>query len=112
MLDAAPAGAELETGRQRARYVRNAFYLPFFAGLALVALAGIGGKPLYVFYGLLATIGTLDLLGPAIPTAGRLRLSERAALSPAPLAVVPIAVALYLALALFYVFALSRGVPI
>ena len=107
----APRSIALDTPRVRRRFIMGSLYLPLLAGLALTALAGIGVRPLYVIYGLLGTLGNIDIAVAALYAKGRPpNDDERGA--DAPVRIEPVAIALYATLILLYVFAFSRGVPI
>jgi len=111
MYACAPGSVALAERRQRVRYISRYFYLPAFAGLALVALAAIGGHPLYIFYGLLGAFGSIDIAGVALG-ATRRPPRRRAEGDDAPDRIAPAAVAVYLILLCFYVVVLVRGVPV
>ena len=90
------------------------FYLPLFAGVVLTGLAGIGGRPEFVFFGLLGTLGNIDIVAASLYV-------RRPGVTPPPPAdpiaatqprIEPAAIALYVALALFYILVLSRGLPV
>ncbi len=107
----APASVVLDDRRERVRYILRHFYVPAFAGLALVALASIDGQPLYVLYGLLGAFGSTDIVGVALGSARRPPL-RRAQGDDAPMRVAPAAVALYVLLLGFYAVVLVHGVPV
>lgn len=113
MLAASPPDVPLESAFQRKRYVRTYFYFPLLFSLPFIALAGIGGHPQTVGYGLLGSLGNIDIVAVALGTAGSLAAganpSERRAAS---LGVEPARIVLYVAVTLFYILALSRGVPV
>lgn len=111
MYACAPRSVALDERRERVRYISRSFYLPAFAGLLLVALAAIGGHPVYVFYGLLGAFGSIDIAGVALGATRRpaLRRSEG---QDAPERIAPAAVAVYLLLLCFYVVVLVHGVPV
>jgi hypothetical protein len=114
MFALAPAGAPLDPSRARRRYIMRGFYLPLFAGVVLTGLAGIGGRPEFVFFGLLGTLGNIDIVAASLYV-------RRPGVTPPPPAdpiaatqprIEPAAIALYVALALFYILVLSRGLPV
>jgi hypothetical protein len=114
MFATAPAGTPLDEPRARRKYILRGFYLPLFAGVVLTGLAGIGGRPEFVFFGLLGTLGNIDLVAASLYV-------RRPVLTPPPLAepaaapqprIEPAGIALYVALVLFYVLVLSRGLPV
>ena len=112
MARVAPQGVSLDSARAWRRYVMAGFYLPLLAGVLLTAVAGIGGQPIIVFYGLLATVGYIDVVVAALyggPPAPRDDASRGV---DAPLRVPPQGVAVYAALVLVYVFVFSRGLPV
>jgi hypothetical protein len=109
-LALAPQGVALDSPQARRRAVMGILYLPLLAGVALTAFAGIGSRPFYVAYGLLGTFGNIDIAVAALyATAAPPDEKERGV--DAPLRIEPVAIALYAALVLVYVFAFSRGVP-
>jgi len=107
----APRTIDVDSPRARRRFIMTGFYFPLVAGIALTAVAGIGGRPLNVFYGLLATLGTIDIVVAALYARG-VTPPQNERDPDAPLRVEPAAVVLYVALVLLYVFAFSRGVPV
>jgi len=111
MYAVAPPSSALDTPRERRDYIVFAFYLPAFVGLSLVALAGLGAPPIYVFYGTLAAFGSIDVVGVAMG-AVRSPLQGTKQGGSARVRVEPLGIALYIALFLFYVFALTRGVGV
>ena len=111
MLGVAPASIETDSVGARRRFILHGFYLPLLAGLVLTAVAGIGGRPINVFYGLLGTLGNIDIVVAALYA--RVAEPSEGARSPdAPLRIAPAGIALYLALVATYIFAFSRGVPV
>jgi hypothetical protein len=80
-------------------------------GVALTALAGIGSRPLYVVYGLLGTLGNIDIVSAARFADGVPPNDEERG-ADAPLRIEPLALVLYTALVLVYVIAFARGVPV
>jgi hypothetical protein len=114
MFAIAPAGTPLEEFRARRRYIVRGFYLPLFAGVVLTGVAGIGGRPEFVFFGLLGTLGNSDIVGASFSV-------RRPIVTPPPLAqpiaaaqpgIEPAGIALYVALVLFYILVLSRGMAV
>jgi hypothetical protein len=111
MLALAPHGEALDSSQARRRYLVRMFYLPLLAGVALTALAGIGSRPFYVFYGLLGTFGSLDIVVAARYADG-VPPDEDERGTDAPVRIETAGIALYAALVVVYASALSRGVPI
>lgn len=111
MFDVAPQQVELDSPRARRRFIIGAFYLPLIGGVALTAVAGLGTPPIAVAYGLLGTVGNIDIVVAAMYARGTApREGER--VPDAPLRIEPAAILLYAALVLVYVLAFSRGVPV
>jgi hypothetical protein len=111
MFAAAPSSTALDSPRARRRFIVTGFYLPLIAGVALTALAGIGTRPVNVAYGLLGTLGNIDIVVAAM-YAGTGYARAAGDGDAAPPRIEPAAILLYVALVLVYVFAFSRGVPI
>lgn len=109
MFALAPQNCALETRRERGRYIVRGFYLPLFAGIVLTAPAGIGERPAIVALGLLASLGTIDIVVAALYASGAVTMQRE---YDAPLRIEPAAIALYGALIVLYVFVFSRGMPI
>jgi hypothetical protein len=111
MLAVAPQQFALGSPVERRRYVRNGFFLPLLAGVALTALGGLGSSPSYVALGLLGTLGNIDIVSAAVgASTGAPPARERA--EDAPLRIEPLAVGLFAALVILYVTVFSRGMPI
>jgi len=112
IFSVAPQAVPLETASARRRFIVRGFYLPLVAGVVLTALAGAGTAPIFLAYGLLGTLGNIDIVVAAM-YAGRVvpATAERSA-GDAPLRVEPAGIALYAVLVLVYVLFFSRGVPI
>ena len=111
ILAVSPSTVPLDSPRARRRFIMRGFYLPLIVGIALTALAGIGGRPVAIGYGLLGTLGNIDIVVAAMYAGGASpRVDERD--PDAPLRVEPAAIMLYVALVLLYVLALSHGMPI
>jgi len=111
MLATAPLGIPLETDGERRRFLFRGFYLPVVGGTLLTALGGIGGLPLIAFYGTLATLGNLDIVGAAMWMV-RAPIAVRKRGVDARLRVEPIAIGLFILVVIWYIVALSRGIPI
>lgn len=111
MLALAPQGVPLDSPQARRRSIVGMLYLPLLAGVVATALAGIGSRPFYVAYGLLGTLGTIDIVVAALCANG-VAPNEKERGVDGPLRIEPVAIALYAALVLVYVFAFSRGVPV
>lgn len=111
MFDVAPSTVELDSPRARRRFIVGAFYLPLIAGIALTALAGIGGRPFAIAYGLFGTLGNIDIVVAAM-YAGAAPIRGGARAPDAPLRIEPAALLLYGALVLLYIFVIARGVPV
>jgi len=109
MFAVAPQNTQLDSAREQRRYVMGGFYLPLFAGVVLLAPAGIGGNPSIVMLGLLASIGNIDIIAatlyrrPDPPTMHGL---------DATLRIDPLAIGAYLVMVALYVFVFSRGMPV
>ncbi|MGH7727817.1 MAG: hypothetical protein ACREM2_03335 [Vulcanimicrobiaceae bacterium] len=104
----------LESRRGRRGFILFGFYLPLVAGVVLTALAGIGGRPAMIGFGLLGTFGNIDIVVAAMYL-GRPLEASGTAITPAPgalLRVEPAAIVLYLALVALYVFVLAHGLPV
>ncbi|MBV8490684.1 MAG: hypothetical protein JO199_09160 [Candidatus Eremiobacteraeota bacterium] len=110
MFAAAPSTIPLGDGRDRRRYIMAGFYLPLLAGVALTAVAGIGTNPVAVLLGLLGTLGNIDVIALALFRANVAEVPVRAA--GAPLRIEPVAIALWVAIVLFYVTLLPRGLSV
>ena len=108
MLAVAPQALPLATPRERRLFVVRGFYLPLIAGVALSALAGIGGNPLIVGLGLLAGFGNIDFVVVAL-YADRVPPTRA---PDAPLRVEPAGIALYAAVVAVYILVFSRGMPV
>lgn len=110
MLALAPQSEPLDTPRDRRRFVLRSFYSPLFVGTLLTAAGGVGGQPTIVLYGMLATIGNIDVVAFSLFRSGeeppRMRTPGQ------PLKVEPVAIVLYLIVVAFYVFVLARGLPV
>jgi len=107
----APRSIALDSPRARRRFIMGSLYLPLLAGVALTALAGIGSRPLYVGYGLLGTLGNIDIV-VAAQYANGVPPNDKERGADAVLRIEPVAIALYAAFVLLYVLAFSRGVPV
>jgi hypothetical protein len=111
MVGVAPVTTALDSPGDRKRFIIFGFYLPLVAGVVLTALAGIGGRPLNIAYGLLGTFGTIDIVVAAMYARGAAPSAlERA--TDAPLRIEPAAIVTYVALVALYVFGFSHGVPV
>ncbi len=109
MFALAPRGIALETKRDRRRFVIGVFYMPLLAGVALSAVAGIGGRLVIVALGAFASLGSIDIVVSAMYAGGALPTQRR---EDAPIRIEPAAISLYVALVALYVFVFSRGMPI
>lgn len=110
MFCLAPESVALDAPRDRRRFILRSFYLPLLAGTVLTALGGIGGQPMIVFYGMLATIGNIDVIALSL-----YRTGEEFALKRTPgdaLRIEPVAIVLYVIMVALYIFVLSRGLPV
>jgi len=87
------------------------FYLPLLAGVVLTALAGIGTQPLDAFYGLLGTLGNIDIVSAARYANG-VPPSDEERGPDAMLRIEPAALVCYVALVSIYVLEFSHGVPV
>jgi hypothetical protein len=111
MFGVAPGTVALDSPYVRRRFIFRGFYLPLVAGTLLTAFAGIASRPVNVGYGLLAMIGTIDMVVAAMYA--RTRPSGPAERrSDARLRVEPAAIVLWIALTLLYVLGFSHGVPV
>jgi len=110
MLALAPQAATLETPRDRRRFIMGGFYLPLIVGTALTAPGGIGGQPMIVLYGLLATIGNIGIIALSLFRTGDEFAVDRG--QDAPLRIEPTAIALYLIIVAFYILILARGLAV
>jgi hypothetical protein len=110
MLCLAPASEALDTPRDRRRFIIRSFYLPLFAGTVLTAPGGIGGLPTIVFYGMLGTIGNIDVIAFSLFRTGD--EFERKRTPGEALRIEPVAIVLYLIMVALYVFVLARGLPV
>ena len=111
MLAVAPLEIVHDSPVERRRYVRNGFYFPLLAGVALTALGGLGSSPAYVGLGLLGTLGNIDIVSAALGAASR-TLPTRERAPDAALRIEPLGVALFAALVIWYVTVLAHGMPI
>jgi hypothetical protein len=111
MLAIAPRSMAIDSPPARRRFIIRSLYLPLLAGVALTALAGLGTRPLYVIYGLLGTLGNIDIVSAARYADGVPPTDEERGVD-APLRIEPAALVLYGALVLVYVLAFSHGVPV
>lgn len=111
MLAIAPRSISIDSAMARRRFIIRSLYFPLIAGVAMTALAGIGSRPLYVVYGLLGTLGNIDIVSAARFADG-VPPNDKERGADAPLRIEPVAVVLYTALVLVYVIAFSRGVPV
>jgi hypothetical protein len=111
MLAVAPRSIAIESPEARRRFIMRSFYFPLLAGVILTALAGIGSRPLYVFYGLLGTVANIDIVSAARYANGLPPDDERRG-TDATLRIEPVALVFYAALVLVYVLAFSRGVAV
>jgi hypothetical protein len=111
MLALAPRAIAINSPQERRRFITRSFYLPLFAGVLLTAPAGIGSRPLYVVYGLLATLGNIDIVSAARYASGAPPDEQERGIDT-PLRIESAALILYAALVLLYVLAFSHGVPI
>lgn len=110
MFALAPQDVALDTGFARRRYIMRGFYLPLILGVALTALGGIGTNPLAVGLGLLATFGNIDLIAMSLFVAQTVPVPHRG--TSAVLRIEPAAIALWIAIVLFYIFALPGGLRV
>ena len=110
MLALAPGSETLETPRDRRRFILRAFYFPLFAGTLLTALGGIGGQPTIVLYGMLATIGNIDVVAFSLFRSGQEFTIERT--QGDALKIEPVAIVLYAIVVALYVFVLAQGLPV
>ncbi|HET9343571.1 MAG TPA: M50 family metallopeptidase [Candidatus Eremiobacteraceae bacterium] len=110
MLCLAPESEPLDTPRDRRRLILRSFYLPLLAGTLLTALGGFGGQPMVVFYGMLATIGNIDVVALSLYRTGDGFTLKRA--PGEPLRIEPVAIVLYLIMLALYIFVLARGLPV
>lgn len=110
MFAVAPESVLLETSHQRRRFIMRGFYFPLLAGTALTLPAGISGHLMMVVLGLFATIGNIDLVAAALFRVSNGVAAPRS--KDAPLRVEPVALLAYLAIVSFYLFVLSRGLPV
>jgi hypothetical protein len=111
MLAIAPRSIAIDSPRARRRFIIRSFYFPLLAGVLLTALAGIGSRPLYVVYGLLGTLGNIDIVSAARYANGVPPDEEKRG-TDAPLRIESAALLLYAALVLVYVLAFSHGVAV
>ena len=110
MLSLAPESESLDTPRARRRFIVRSFYLPLFAGTLLTALGGIGGLPMIVVYGMLGTIGNIDIIAFSLFRTGDEFVPKR---EPGePLRIESVAVVLYLIMLALYIFVFARGLPV
>ncbi len=109
MFAVAPSDFALDTPRDRRRLVIWGFYMPLFAGVALCAPAGIGTPLWLVGVGLLGDIGNIDVVVAALYAGGEPPEKRR---TDAPLRFEFGALGLYVALVLFSVLVLSKGLPV
>jgi len=110
MLALAPESETLDTPRDRRRFIIRSFYLPLFAGTLLTAAGGIGGLPTIVFYGMLGTIGNIDVIAFSLFRTGDEFEHKR---TPGePLRIEPAAIVLYLIMVALYIFVLARGLAV
>ncbi len=107
----APATVALASPRDRRRFIISGFYLPLLAGVALTAVAGIGTQPIFVLYGLLGTLGNIDIVAASLYAAGSAPVSA-VRKADAQLRIEPDAILLYGVLVFVYILAFSRGVPV
>jgi hypothetical protein len=110
MLALAPESEALDTPRERRRFIMRSFYLPLLAGTLLTAPGGIGGLPMIVVYGMLGTIGNIDVIAFSLYRTGDAFALKRA--PGEPLKVEPIAIVLYLIMVALYILVLARGLPV
>jgi hypothetical protein len=113
MFAVAPAGTPLDEPGARRKYIVRSFYLPLLVGVVLTGLGGIGGRPEFVFFGLLGTLGNIDLVAASLYVRWPIvtpPLAEPAA--TAQPRIEPAGIALYVAVVLFYILVLSHGMPV
>ena len=110
MLALAPQGTMLDTPRDRRRFILGGFYLPLFLGTALTAPGGVGGRPMIVLYGMLATIGNIDIIALSLFRMGDMFALTRG--QEAPLRIEPNAIVLYVIIVAFYILVLPHGLPV
>jgi len=110
MLALAPQSEALDTPRDRRRFIVRSFYLPLFAGTLLTAPGGIGGLPTIVFYGMLGTIGNIDVIAFSLYRTGDEFVRKNA--PGEAVRIEPITVVLYLIMVALYIFVLARGLPV
>gem|GEM_PF-2015655 len=111
MLAIAPRSIAIDSPEARRRFIMRSFYFPLIAGVLLTAIAGIGSRPLYVVYGLLGTLGNIDIVSAARYANGVPPDDERRG-TDATLRIEPVALLIYATLVLVYVLAFSRGVAV
>ena len=111
MLAIAPRSIAIGSPQARRRFIMRGFYLPLLAGVVLTALAGIGTQPLYAFYGLLGTLGNIDIVSAARYANG-VPPSDEERGPDAMLRIEPAALVSYMALVLVYILEFSHGVPV
>ena len=110
MFCLAPESVALNAPRDRRRFILRSFYLPLLVGTVLTAPGGIGGQPMIVFYGMLATIGNIDVIALSLYRTGDAFALKRA--SGDPLRIEPVAIVLYLIMVALYIVVLARGLPV
>jgi hypothetical protein len=111
-LDIAPPSVALATPRDRRFFLRRFYFAPVTFGIALVLVACLRQKPVYILYAFLGMVGNYDICAVASGSPGKTyerppeaALGQTPALGPGP-------IGLYVLSVLFYLLVLTPGLPI
>lgn len=112
VLDTAPAATSLESPEERRIFMRRIFLFPLFYGLPLVMVACIGANSVSIGNALLSVFGGLPIYSLAFRQTNKVYTRPLGSLIGETPRIQPLAVVLYLALAIFYVVILRPGLQI